>query len=124
MSTSISVSPFGRIPSLGLACALGVAVFCAVADGDEQAAAAPSATARAARSMGLFNDQGILPQRPKDTDVKRSSFFDLSLCVSRVSVARLLCLLSVLYQSNFAPNLARRVGRSWTASGRSTPSSS
>src|SRR3954463_11240066 len=54
MSGSISVSPLGRMPSLALTCALGAALFCAVADGDEHAAAAPKAAARTMSSVGLF----------------------------------------------------------------------
>ena len=44
MSGPISVSPFGRMPSFGLACAFGAAV-CVFADGDEQATAAPATIA-------------------------------------------------------------------------------
>src|SRR4051812_16447302 len=107
MSTSISVSPFGRIPSLGLACALG-AEFCAVADGDEQAAA-PSAAASAASSKGLFMIRGILPQRQRDPDVN-VLLFSICISVSPCLCGPSFCVLRALYQSNFVPNRARRGG--------------
>src|SRR4051794_5113056 len=53
MSGSISVSPFGLMPSFCLTCAFGAAEFCAVAEGDEHAAA-PTAAARAMSNVGLI----------------------------------------------------------------------
>src|SRR5712672_1838563 len=61
MSGSISVSPFGRMPSFGLACGFGAA-FWAFADGDEQPTATPMAAAATTSIKGFIIFIGGLPE--------------------------------------------------------------
>src|SRR3954447_23010825 len=59
MSGWISVSPAGRMPSFGLGCALGAGEFCALAEGDEQPAAATSAAANATSSVRFIMVEAV-----------------------------------------------------------------